>query len=121
MGEIKCRAWDIEMKHMVEWDELEQEWEQEGYFDSVFRGDHYVPMLYVGLTDNKNKEYYEGDIGQFDNGDTFVIRREDWIEFYVAWIGAPECEDQARDFYRIRSATKIGNEYENPEMITLPF
>jgi hypothetical protein len=72
----------------------------------------------TGLKDNTGARlWYDGDIGRFDNGDKFVIRMEEWTEFYVDWIGDPECEDQARDFYRIRNAEIIGNIHENPELL----
>jgi hypothetical protein len=76
-------------------------------------------MQYVGLKDKNEKEYYVGDIGRFDNGDTFILRMEDHLEVYVDWIGDPECEDQARDLYRIESAEIIGNDYENPELLVV--
>lgn len=67
----------------------------------------------LGLEDKNGVEYYCGDIGVFDNGDIFVIKTEEWIEFYVDWISEPKCEDQARDLYRIRKALILGNIYEN--------
>ena len=38
-------------------------------------------------------------------------------EIYVDWIGDAECEDQARDLYRIGRAKIIGNSHENPELL----
>ena len=67
---------------------------------------------FTGLTDKNDKPIYEGDILQFNNGDKFSIDCEDWLEFYVNWIGEPECEDQARDLYRIDRAEVIGNIHE---------
>lgn len=72
---------------------------------------------YTGLKDVNESEYFHGDIGEFDNGDRFVIKCEWFLQFYGDWIGEPECEDQLRDFYRIERAKIIGNIYENPELL----
>lgn len=72
---------------------------------------------YTGLHDKNGEEYYVNDIGEFDNGDRFVIKLEWWLEIYIDWIGDPECEDQARDAYRIERAKIIGNIHENPELL----
>jgi len=74
---------------------------------------------YLNLKDDSNpsREIYEGDIMEFDNGDKFYIIKEYWIEYSVFWIGNPECEDQARDLYRIERAKIIGNIQQNPDLI----
>jgi hypothetical protein len=71
---------------------------------------------YIGIADSQGKQYFVGDIGEFDNGDRFVLKMEDYLEVYVDWIGDPECEDQARDLFRIERARIIGNTNENPEL-----
>ena len=71
----------------------------------------------TGLKDTGGDLFFDCDIGEFPNGDRFVVRCEDWIEFYVDWIGDPECDDQARDFYRIRNAIIIGNIHDNHELL----
>jgi uncharacterized phage protein (TIGR01671 family) len=65
MREIKFRAWDIESKIMMGWDEIQNEWETEGYYDSLLSGDHYIPMQFTGLHDKNGKEIWEGDIVKY--------------------------------------------------------
>ena len=61
--------------------------------------------------DKSDVGYYIGDIGEFDNGDIFILKMEEWLEVYVEWIGEPNCEDQSRDLYRISEAKIIGNSF----------
>lgn len=75
-------------------------------------------MQFTGLTDNTGKDYYIGDIGEFENGDKFCLKMEnEMLEVYVDWIGEPECEDQARDLDSIGRAKIIGNIHQHPELI----
>ena len=75
-------------------------------------------LEYTDLEDKNGNEYYLGDIGRFDNGDTFTLKMEDWREVYADWIGEPKCSDQVRDLYRIERAKIIGNIFENPELLS---
>ena len=125
---MKLRAWIKELNRFADGCELcsDGSW---GYdYDDVSEelGPHNVGSLpgdgdflnyCVGLTDVDGVKMYHKDICEFDNGDRFVIEKEDWLEFYASWIGEPECEDQTRDFYRIRNAKVIGNIHENPELL----
>ncbi len=79
--------------------------------------DEFEFLQYTGLKDKEREEWFVGDIGEFDNGDKFVLKMEDWLEVYVDWFGVIECEDQARDLYRIEKAKKISNIYENPKLL----
>jgi len=78
---------------------------------------HIEVMQYTGLKDENSVEIYEGDICRFDNGDTFLVQCETWIEFYGKWLKEPECEDQLRDWYRAGNSEVIGNIHENPELL----
>lgn len=116
MREIKFRAWNNK----------EKEWY---YFDLqkiIGDGSPIViaikmkviqPMQHIGLKDKNGKEWFINDVGEFENGDRFVLKMEDWLEVSASWIGDPECEDQVRDLYRIENAKNIGNICENPELL----
>ncbi len=80
-------------------------------------GESYPVMQFTGLTDTNGKDYYLGDIGEFSNGDRFVLSMEDWLEISIEWIGEPECEDQARDLYRIVNAKIIGNIHQHSHLL----
>ena len=99
-----CKKYFILQKHK----------ENKYYFANIVHDvDPKTVCMYTRLNDINNEKYFDGDIGEFDNGDRFVIEQEDWVEFRVVWIGEAECEDQARDFYRIERSKKIGNKFDN--------
>lgn len=114
MREIKFRAWKLSEKRMIYWEELSESSYLADALDRIYLEE---VMQYIGLKDDNDKKYYIGDIGEFENGDRFILRMEDWLEVYVYWIGETECEDQARYLYKIESAKIIGNEFENPELL----
>ena len=101
-GKDEMFSWE----DLVIFDEDDLSWGLSDLFDG-YQG--MISMQYIGIKDQCDKEFYIGDIGQFDNGDKFVLKMEEWLEVYVDWIGDPECEDQARDLCRISKAKIIGN------------
>jgi hypothetical protein len=78
-----------------------------------------VVEQFTGLQDKNGVDFYVGCIGEFPNGDRFIVKIESWLEIYIDWIGEPECEDQARDLCRISNAKIIGTIHQNPELIKL--
>jgi hypothetical protein len=112
MNKNKFRSWSIQGKRF---------W----YFDihtgyNAENSDRFAPAEQsIALQDKGDVNFYVGDIGEFPNGDRFIVKIEDWLEVYIDWIGEPECEDQARDLYRIGNATIIGNIHQHSELIKL--
>lgn len=122
---LKFRAWDKRFNHMIH--QLPDGYRLAfngsiqviGYDDlsTVRESDEFIVMQFTGLTTESGQAMYLGDIGEFENGDRFVLKAEDWLEVYVDWIGEPNCEDQARDLYRITRAKIIGNIHQHPELM----
>jgi len=110
MTKINFRAWDKcrkEYFHVKDWNMA-----IEGHNNNAM-----ILEQYIGLTDFQGKKYFVGDIGEFGNGDRFVLKMEDYLEVYVDWVNDPECEDQVRELYKLERARIIGNINENPELL----
>jgi hypothetical protein len=130
MNQIKFRAWDKTGQHpcMIEVESvMYDEFGKMSIFGKPFDEDNggfthlqegeFELLQFTGLQDKNGVDFYFGNIGEFSNGDRFIVKIENWLEIYIDWIGDPECEDQARDLYRIGNATIIGNIHQNPELI----
>ncbi len=125
--ELKFRAWDNDLKYMFTIGDMPDLvigfdghiYDKGCAFTSQIKciSANITLMQFTGLTDNTDKDFYIGDIGEFENGDRFVLKAEDCLEVYVDWIGEPKCEDQARDLYRITRAKVIGNIHQHSHLL----
>lgn len=66
--EFKFKAWDIENEHIVNWDEIQDGWESEGYYGSIFRQDHYICLPSTNTYDVRGVEIYAGYILSSEDG-----------------------------------------------------
>lgn len=104
--ELKFRAWNTDYKTpMYEYFELKDALKT----NKAWHLHDKEIEQWTGLKDANNVDIYIGDILKFDNGDTFTVCTEDYMEIYADWNEEPECEDQVRDLYRIKRACIIGN------------
>ena len=112
----KYRAWDVLSEYYFTPSSID--------FEKGFVLEHRMKNIlleqFIGLSG-----FYIGDIGQFDNGDTFIIRMNNYLHVYIEWVGTPIHEhviiNQSGDLSRIKQACKIGNVNENPYLtITNP-
>lgn len=113
MREIKFRAGDENNKVMINWEEIQEQWESEGYSDNILRGDHYVPMQYTGVNDMKDVNVYEDDILEIwiDN-----IKQDGY--YLVEDLRELNLEMNRDDsYYRISKIKVVGNKWENPELL----
>lgn len=100
------------------WEYSDETFSLSTFFDNVANQDMAVEVMqWIGLTDTTGKDYYTGDISEFENGDRFCLKIEYCMEVYIEWIGDPKCEDQARDLYRISNAKIIGNIHQHSHLL----
>lgn len=113
---IKFRAWDIESPAMIEWDEIQRQWESEGYHPAILSSDHYHVMQFTGLKDKNGTCIFEGDIikasGEYPaeigfKFGTFLLRHSNH-----KGMNGISISDVATDRYEV-----IGNIYEHKHLI----
>jgi hypothetical protein len=112
--EFKFRFWDEEMKDYWDWEEIQNDWESDGYFDTAFRQDHWTCEQFTGLYDKNGKEIYEGDILKtLDGSICFVI----WsgTSFWLESPGSEAKDWEYNSFYE--HCEVIGNIHENKELL----
>lgn len=109
MREIKFRAWNGKDKML----------------DIGCAVDHYISywkvMQFTGHKDKDKKEIYIGDILNWDNECTILIKEKDELGFYYEVLTQKDKNIVSFDirFYRSEeSAEVIGNIYENPELLS---
>lgn len=102
-GKNCFRAWDDESKEYWDWDELQEDWSY-GYYDSVFREDHWVCEQFTGAYDKKDVPIYENDLVEvYTKSGRFV--REGWIiydpremKFKIRSERCPDWNEKTEDF-----------------------
>ena len=132
MREIKFRAWDIEYKQWIPFEDIVIYGDGQMYADRRINGGDIVDTVsppavifeqFTGLRDKSGKEIYEGDIvrlirDDYDNSrfDGWIVsmRRPEYIE-----LVSPDGGDgiQFLDFEYHAEPEVIGNIHENPELL----
>ncbi len=116
---IKFRAWLIDKRRMLNWDELtsSEEWSETRFIFAGQVSNSSPVMQWTGFRDSKDVEIYEGDIVRLANdlGDVDVGTVE-WDGRYGEWViaGADDILGYALEGYRV---DVIGNRWENPELM----
>lgn len=118
MREIKFRAWDKEIQHMIQGSPISMATIMKNYignaisFNGVRLSDRYEIMQFTGLLDKSGMEIYEGDIVKTSLGTVAVVEWENNGRFLgftpdrlILYIG------------REPAVEIIGNIYENPELM----
>ena len=121
MREIKFRAWDETEKHMYNWENLLNQ-----NLKNIFTIPEecgYNIMQYTGLKDKNGKEIYEGDI-IFIKGETKLLDIKGKVEysnilaqFIITNTGSIVNEAEPLGDYEEEDIEKIGNVYDNPELL----
>lgn len=65
MLDYNFRFWDEEMKSYWDWEEIQKDWEEMGYFSTAFRQDHWVCEQFIGLCDRNGKRIYGNDLVEY--------------------------------------------------------
>ncbi len=119
---IKFEAWNEESKVMLTWEELQKDWKNKGYYDSVFRSDHWIPRQCIGANDKNNNKIYEFDIVKTSWGRIYIVKfRIGGFEggyetpgFFLENARGEYEEDYHLEWNELE---KIGNVFQNPELL----
>lgn len=113
MRETKYRAWDIERKIMILWEDIKRGFLLEELFDSEF----FIVMQYINLKDETEKEIYESDVFIGWRKEKYVVdfnkERAGYFPF-AKGDGCGCCDGEVE--YDSTNGKVIGNIYENPEL-----
>ncbi|MFS0877994.1 YopX family protein [Solibacillus isronensis] len=105
MREIKFRAWDKDLKQMLNLFTMDGQRKQET--------EETILMQYTGLKDKNGREIYEGDIVLVDNG-----RRKEIVKYHV---NAGQCGYfpflASEHHWQSHNSEVIGNVYENEDLL----
>ena len=125
MREIKFRAWDKELRVMVDWRGMNK---FNDLYDALDCNHYdvatatYALMQYTGLKDKNGKEIYEGDIVKDYNGNILQVSWADCWARYMMSLDGRNCMYYLEDYNHnkpdclARNMRIIGNIYENPEL-----
>ena len=136
MRDIKFRVWDKETKHMHICGEdihdeisFENETNKAYYYNlqngcgSLREDSAYILMQYTGLKDKNGKDIYDGDI-IFIKGETKLLDIKGKVEysnilaqFIITNTGNIVNEAEPLGDYEEEDIEKIGNVYDNPELL----
>lgn len=125
MRELKFRAWDIELKHMI----VDSPISMAGIMQKHIRksvdpngkliGGQYVIMQFTGLVDANGEDIYEGDVVEYP--DYYAADEEEFtnmgeIIYEDGYFGVTnrETNDEMLCDMELRVA---GNIYQNPELL----
>ena len=114
----KLRAWNLELKMMIESEEI---FTKENIYMLLNTSDDYVWMRGVERNDKDGKEIYEGDL--IKSPSTYlleVIWSDQKMGFYVKWKNEDKFSDAARLEsleYEWGEVKVWGNIYQNPELM----
>lgn len=112
--EIKFRAWEVNLKKMIDLHKLTPLATTIETHDGLYLPfvENLILMQFTGLTDKNGKEIYEGDILQFEfkgKKEISVIKEHNHDgRGYCWWMSLP---------FGQRPFEIIGNIYENPDLL----
>ncbi len=127
MREFKFRVWSIEEKQFISPNILEVfdesgdltafKYIKTGKLNPLYMPvENYIIQQYTGCHDSDNKEIYEGDIVQYNNGDVIRIG---YIEFMsgIFFLNYNDETDEELGYLLVSNLKVIGNKFEHKELI----